>query len=244
MTPPIGQHKILPFHLPTLAVCLLAAVGIALWVALHAAKRRVAAPWAKGVLFVARLAIGFGTILTVMEALQRGLVFATNWPLWPLALAGAVAIEVLLVFYALERRLVPRPVSLALAGLRIALVLVVVAMLCQPVRSVESSRSLQRYVAVLLDSSASMHVPDKQMNASEKTRLAEFLSDDAPHRRVRLEEAGAVIKAVRGDLAEQVDWVASLHEAAPETRLEQLRSHGDTAREALEALEKDRKSVV
>ncbi|MFW6108282.1 MAG: hypothetical protein ACOC8D_00570 [bacterium] len=223
-------------HLPGLAVCLLAAVLVAAWVGLHALKRRVRASWLRGALFPARVGVGFLALLAVMDAVQRVLVFATNWPLWPLALLGAVGVEVLLVLYGLERRIVPRRTGLALAALRVALVLAVIAMLSQPVRSVETSRTLQRFVAVLLDTSASMAVPDKQMTPAERIRLAEALSPEAPQRPYRFEAIQATLRDVRQEVTAQIDWLASLRELEPEARLRQLEGRRRDSTDALQGL--------
>ncbi|NQT87716.1 hypothetical protein HQ560_13185, partial [bacterium] len=231
-----AQHQILPFVLSTPLTATLAVAAVAVWVALYRLVR-VSAPLARVALSAARVAVGFCAILCVMAWVGRGLVFATNWPLWPLALGGAVCVEALLLLYALERQIVSRRVGFTLAALRVAIALLIIAMLAQPMRAVDFTRTLERYVAVLIDHSASMHVPDKQMNPSEKVRLAEALSDDAPHRPVRLEEAGAGLDDLSDALSQQIDWVAKLHEADAETRLEQLHAHGDTAQEALEELE-------
>ncbi len=233
MKPPIGQHKILPFHLPAAAAWLLAAVLIAGWVALHVVKHRVRAASLRALLLAARVVVGFAALLAVLDAVQRVVVFATNWRLWPLALGGAVAVEVLLALYALERRIVPRRTGMALAALRVGLVLLVVGMLTQPVRSVETSRSLQRLVAVLLDTSASMRVPDRQMTPAERVRLAAAVSAAAPRRAHRLEAVGQQLRAVRERLTAQIDWLASLREADADARLRQLESRRRGVREAL-----------
>jgi len=233
-----GQHQALPFPLPTPLVCLVAAAGVALWIGLHALGRRVTARWARAILFPLRVAVGFVAILAVMDLVQLGFVFATNWPLWPLALTGALAIEVLLVLYALERRIVSRRTGLALAIIRVALVLLVVAMLAQPVRSIELSHSLQRYVAVLVDNSASMHVPDKQMTPAERIRLGELLMPDAPARPYTLEAVARRLREVREKLAPQIDWLSSLREAKPDVRLKQLESRRRAAQEAIQGLER------
>ena len=231
-----GQHHALPFHLPVPLVCLVAFAGVALWLGLHALGRRATGRWAKAILFPTRVAVGFVAILAVMDVIQLGFVFATNWPLWPLALTGALAIEVLLVLYALERRIVPRRTGLALAAIRVALVLLVVAMLAQPVRSIELSHSLQRYVAVLVDNSASMHVPDKQMTPAERIRLAELLMSDAPARPYAVEAIARRLREVREKLAPQIDWLSSLREAKPDVRLKQLEARRRPTQEAIEAL--------
>ncbi len=234
-----GGHEILPVALSTPLVCLAAAALVAAWYGLHRLKQRVAARWLRGLLFAARLAVGFLALLAAFDAMQRGVVLATNWPIWPLALGGAVVVEVLLLLYALERRLVTPRTGVALAALRVALALLVVGMLAQPVRSVEWTRRLERFVAVLVDRSASMHVPDNQMTPAEKVRLAEVLSPDAPQRPTRFEEVERRLREARETLGAHADWLASVREAPPEGRLRQLESRRRADRKALVELEKE-----
>jgi len=158
----------------------------------------------------------------VLDALQHVVIYATGWWVWPLALVGAVAVEALLALYGLERRIVPPRIGLALAALRVAMALLVVFMLAQPVRSVEFKRSLQRYVAVLLDTSASMRVADKQMKPFERVRLAEAVVPDAPKRPWHLESTAADLLRAREQLAPRIEWLTTLGEADPESRQKQL----------------------
>ena len=236
MKPPTGQHEILPVHLPALLAVLLGLASVAAWYALHVLRRRTASRAVKGLLFAASVAVGFVALLTGLDVAQRELTLATNWPMWPLALGGAALVEILLSLYALEKRIVSPRVGATLAALRIALALLVIGMLAQPVRSTESSRSLRRYVAVLVDISASMQVPDDQMTRAEKVRLAELIAPDAPPRPYHLEPVATRLRRVREKLAGHIDWAASLREASPEARLKQLQGRYDTAAEALEEL--------
>ncbi len=233
----IEQHDILPVALGTPLAILVALAAVAAWGGLHALKARTRPRWLRALLFAARCAVGFIALLAAFDVTQRGLLLATNWPIWPLALGGAVAIEGLLLLYALERTIVERRVGLLLAGLRVALVLLVLVMLAQPVRSVEWSRSLQRYVAVLVDRSASMGVPDSQLTPAEKVRLAEALAPGALRRPYRLDEIERELRRVREALSAHVDWLAALREAAPERRLKQLQTRYTADREALQELE-------
>ncbi|HPD13970.1 MAG TPA: hypothetical protein PLE19_03430 [Planctomycetota bacterium] len=222
MSPVYEPHKILPIRLPAAGALLLAAALVAAWVMVHALRRRSDSRWRRGLLLAAGLGIGFLALLAALDVLQRVVSFATNWWLWPIALGGAAIVEALLLLYALERRIVPRRVGTALVALRLAMALLVVLMLAQPVRSVDLSRTLQRFVAVLVDDSASMHVPDSQMTPAERTRLAEALSPDVPVRPWRLERAATAVRPAREKLAAQADWFAALRDAKPEARQRQL----------------------
>ncbi len=248
MTPTYELHRILPVRLPTPLVVLLMVALVAAWVWTHVLRRKVGGPWSKWLLAAAGLAVGFLALLAAFDLLQRAVSFATNWWLWPIALGGALVVEALLALYALERRIVPPRVGFALAALRVAIALLIVLMLAQPVRSVDLSRTLQRFVAVLVDDSASMHVPDKQLSAAEKMRLAEVLSPDVPSRPWRIERVAAALKATRGKLGAQADWFASLRDARPDARQRQLEGRRKAIVEALaeaeEAIAKVRAALV
>jgi len=236
MTPPPVEHHMLAPNLSAPLVCLIAAGLVAAWVGAHFLKRRVALRWLKAFLYAVRIAVGFIAILAVMEAAQRVVLFATNWPVWPIALGGAVAVESLLSLYELERRVVPRRTGLALGALRLALALLVVAMLVQPVRSLSWTRRVERSVVVLVDNSASMHVPDKQMTPAERIRLAETFSVEGARRPFRFEGVAKGLRKIREELSPHVDWLASLSEAKPTMRQKQLESRRASMHESLEAL--------
>ncbi|MFP4057908.1 MAG: hypothetical protein ACLF0G_13660 [Candidatus Brocadiia bacterium] len=237
MNPPAGQHEVLPFDLPTALVVLLALAAIAAWAALHLLRRKVAHRGLSGPLLAASVAVGFIALLAVLEAAQNVVVFATNWPLWPLALLAAVAVEALLLLYRLERRIVPRRTGMALGALRVAVALLVVAMLCRPVRPYVSNRTIERYVAVLVDDSASMHVPDTNLGPSDKLRLAEALWPQAPRRPCRFEVVARRLAEVRARLAAQADWLVSLRAATAEQRRAQLEDRRRDVRSLLEDLQ-------
>ncbi|MBM4038253.1 MAG: hypothetical protein FJ290_07025 [Planctomycetes bacterium] len=236
MTPAAGQHAILPFRLATAPALLLAIALVAAWVMVHALRRRTTSRWRKGLLLAAGPAVGFLALLTAFDLMQRVAVLATNWAIWPIALGGALVVEAVLLLYALERRIVPRRTGVALAALRVAVALLIVVMLAQPVRSIDLSRTLQRFVAVLVDDSASMHVPDKQLTPAEKVRLAEVLSPGLPARPWRTEALVRKLREGREQLAAQVDWFASLREAKPEARQRLLEGRRKATAEALDAL--------
>ncbi|HUT34588.1 MAG TPA: hypothetical protein VNE39_13960 [Planctomycetota bacterium] len=236
MTPAAGQHAILPLRLAAAPALLLAIALVAAWVGVHALRRRAASRWRKGLFLAAGPPIGFLALLTAFDLMQRVVVLATNWWIWPIALAGSVVVEAVLLLYALERRIVPRRTGLALAALRVAMALLVVVMLAQPVRSIDLSKTLQRFVAVLVDDSASMHVPDTQMTPAEKVRLAEVLSPQAPARPWRTEGMVRRLRESREQLGAQVDWLASLREAKPEARQRLLEGRRRATAEALDAL--------
>ncbi|MBM4031896.1 MAG: hypothetical protein FJ291_08940 [Planctomycetes bacterium] len=211
---------------------------VAAWVGVHALRRRGGARWRKGLLLAAGPLAGFLALLAAFDLAQRVVVLATNWAVWPIALGGSLVAELVLLLYALERRIVPRRTGFALAALRVAMALLVVVMLAQPVRSLDLTKTLQRFVAVLVDDSASMHVPDKQLTAAEKLRLAELLAPDAPARPWRVEGMVQSLRDARKALGDEADWLASLREAKPEARQRLLEGRRKTTADCLERLAK------
>lgn len=230
------QHQILPIRLPVPLAVAVAIALVAAWVGVHVLRQRTGARWARAFLMAAGPLAGFLALLAAFDLAQRVVVLATNWPVWPLALLGAVVAEALLLLYALERRIVPRRTGVALAALRVATALLIVLMLAQPVRSIDLTKTLQRFVAVLVDTSASMHVPDKQLTPAEKVRLAELLSPLVPARPWRIESVVRSLRDGRKALGDEADWLAGLREAKPEARQRLLEGRRKAAAECLEGL--------
>jgi hypothetical protein len=199
------QQPVLGPNVPAAVVVLLAAAGVAVWVLLHLVKRRIASQRLWAALFALRIGAGFMAMLAGLHLIQYGLVLATDWPIWPMALLGAAAVEVLLLLYALERRTVSRKASAALAGLRVGLLLLVLCVLTQPTRFTEWKHELTRHVVVLVDDSASMHVADTHWPVSEKLRLGEMLGIDVAQRPYRLDESHHALDAVRRKLDEALE---------------------------------------
>jgi hypothetical protein len=238
MMPATEQHYVLPAVIPTAVVYLLAIAAIAAWVAAHRLTRHPTTRLGQIFGFAVRVAVGFAAILAVSQALQRGLVLATNWPLWPLALLGATAIEVILALYAMERQTVSRRLGLALAALRVTLVALVIVMLAQPVWPWVLEKTIQRFVAVLVDNSASMYVPDTQLGASEKMRLAEKFAIAGARRPYALDLVAEDMDKTRADLAAQGDWLASISSATVDQRQKQLQGRRDGLQRSFEAAQR------
>jgi len=172
-----------------------------------------------------RVVMGFGALWAAWRVLGRALVLATNWPIWLIAAVAAGAVEASLGLYALERRRLARRPALALAAMRIALVLLVAGMLLQPVLSLRRTERTRRHVAILVDDSASMGVADTQLTPAERIRLAEmFLGDELPEvrRAHRLEEVAGKLDEVRGALAAEADWLHALGAVKGDARQRQL----------------------
>ncbi len=232
----VRQHDQLPASIPTTVVFLAALAAVGLWVFAHRLRRRSGARW--GALgFLARVGVGFVALTLVSQALQRVLVFATDWPLWILAIAGAFAVETVIALYAIERRTVSRRWGRLLVAARLTLILLVLALLAQPERTLELTRSSRRTVAVLVDDSPSMHVADTQLGASEKLRLAESLGVDAAARPWRLEEVRAELDALRSAAAARVDYLMSLQELGDRRRGRRLSDRREGFAQAVEDMQ-------
>ncbi|MGB2802624.1 MAG: hypothetical protein WBD52_09985 [Phycisphaerae bacterium] len=237
----IQKHYILPPSVPTAVVILMAVAGVVAWVGLHRLKRRAAGRQMQIALMAAGALVGFLALLAVAQVLLRVIVLATNWSIWPVALLGALAVEVILGLFDLERRTVSRGKALALGVLRVGLVVLVILMLTQPVWQWEKERREERFVAVLVDASASMDVPDTQMTPDEKVALANLLGAAGPDGMDRLDKVATQLRQVRELLATQAEWLASLAQADPSTRAAKLADHRETLqtmlREAAAAVE-------
>jgi len=239
-------YYVLPPEIPTVVVLLLTAAAVAAWWALHRWPIWRTTPARRVASFCVRSGVGFAALMAVAQVLLRGLVLVTSWPIWPVALVGAIAVELVLALYALERRTVSKRTGLALASLRVAVILLVIAMLIQPVHSLELSQRLERYVAVLVDDSASMHVAQRQLTPSEKVRIAEMLSEvRRPH---RFEVVHRELTALHADLAAQADWLATVAKAEEDERQRQLDNRRESLHEAftaaLKALEVPEKALA
>jgi hypothetical protein len=216
----------IPTALPavTLPVALLAPAVVVLalaWVRSHIWTRGLSRGWQVPA-FAGRAGLGFVALMAAAALGQHVLVWATNWPLWPLPLIGAILVETVLAIGRLERQVVSRRAAVALAALRVALVLAVIAMLGQPVLVFDHVRRVQRQVAVLLDLSGSMQVADNNLVPAEKVRLAEALLVSAPKRPCRLDRTAAALRAAGQELQAQNDWLAALADIDPGLRARQL----------------------
>lgn len=240
MSETVTQHFLLPMSVPTPVLWILALLLMASWARLRSWDTRAPSVWRVVVPSVCRSLICFAALLALAQAMQRHLVFATSWAVWPILLAGAVAVELVLALYSFERKTTPKREGALLTGARIALVLLVIFALCQPVRVFETSRKIDRHVAVLLDQSASMDVPDTGMSHAERIRLAEFLSSLKTKRLLRSGEMAAALRIACQETAAQSDGLAALSQIPTNS--------GERAAEkltpALEAVRRMRSSIA
>ncbi len=203
---------VLPAGLPEPALWLMAALFLWAWIRLRKWRMSGAAAVLPPMV---RTLLSFAMLLSAGGALERHLVFATSWPVWAVLLAGAAAAEAVLLLYVFERQSVPKRPGMAIAALRALLVILVAFALCQPVRIFETSRKIDRYAAVLVDSSASMQIPDTGLDPSSKIRIGESLSLLQAQRPVRAEEISAAFRKAVEETAAQADMIASMRIVAP-----------------------------
>lgn len=208
----------IPVYLLLPAFLLLAAV----WVRSHTWSRGVAGLWIRRVSFAGRVMLGFLALEAAFGLAGKVVLFSTSWRLWPLLLAGALLAEGIIALARLERNVVPRRIGLALTLLRVAIVLAVLVVLCQPVRVFDAFRRVQRNVVVLLDASASMQVPDNNLTEGEKVRLAEALRIPEAVRPVALDRLAADLREAGDELRGQSDGWNALAAAPADLRARQL----------------------
>ncbi len=215
-----------------------ATVMAAAWYVTHRVlELRQAAWWHRGIVAAVRLATGAAVLVLLFEAIGRVVFLATSLPLWMFGLAGAGAVEGVALLYAAERSRVSPAAGRVLLALRVLLVLLVLLMLAQPVFVRQNRRKLRRAVAVLLDDSLSMRVPDTHLVAWEKLRLADAIAGSGIDRPVRLEEMGWALEKSRDRLATQVEWLSMVGGLEPGALVGHLRDRAEELRGALAEVE-------
>ena len=152
----------------------------------------------KRILSPVRIAVGTGALRLVAAAAETMIILATDWPIWILAALGAICVDIIVLLYSLERRTVSPRAGMAMCGMRAALVLGVIIMLAQPTWSAAIDESSERSVAVLIDNSGSMHLPEIQMTEADKARLVEMFG--IAKRPMRLDMLHAELRTLGDDL--------------------------------------------
>ncbi len=223
--------------LPPAAVLVIAALAAAGWWAVH---RRDTAPGGRGraaLQFLLRTAVAFIALLAGLEAAGHLLILGTAWPTWSIALIGAVLVEGVLSLYSLERERVSTVRGRLLVGLRVALALLVIAMLAQPVFVWESNRRLQRTVAVMLDRSLSMGVRDTGLTPSVRVRTAAALLGLEVERPVELERSAATIEREAAQrLHARAEWLRMLRKKSREEMERRLEAEAEALLGELESV--------
>lgn len=234
MEPASGQFMILPGSLPAFALWLATAGAMAASVLLRFVGRSLRAGPSRAALMLVRMGAGSATLLMSAQAVQPWVSFATSWPLWTVAVAGAAIAECLLGLYAVERRTVAARTGLVLSVLRVALAIAIALMLGQPVLVRAHESDQRRHVAVLLDTSVSMQVADTQMTGFERLRIAEAFRPGLIVRPWQLEGIARQVERPAAALAREQKWLGLLAELPPANRLRHLQSRLPELRAAVD----------
>lgn len=167
---PCVQALSLWFVLPMLTV------GGCLW----AVAIRATSSWERWSLRCGRFGIlglvGAVTLGAFLELLSHVIRWASEMPLPLMAVIAGLGVAGIHELYERERRVTERRIGRAILGLRIALFLLVLVMLNQPVLRWTRSLNIEKRVAVLVDDSASMHREERLWTDSEILDTAALLT--------------------------------------------------------------------
>lgn len=170
------RTDLLPESMALWIVAVLAAFGLAAWVACHWAVKRYGSN-RFNVWYRALMSIPLGTIASwlVLQSLAKMLFLATPWSLFTGAAVAAFAIEAVSAFYGHECARVPPRTARILVACRMGAVALALFVLMQPVIIGERQRTVKERVLVLVDDSSSMHFKDRQMTEEESKDVAQAL---------------------------------------------------------------------
>ena len=189
--------------LPTMLVVLLALAALAGAIALHLIPRPTTPAGRWGMVAINGLATYLAWWLIALAA-SRWLLFTTAWPLGLWTLLGAVGTEVIIALYRFERAGATRLVGGTLLALRLCLLFIVLFWLTQPVLHKEWTIPVDRYIAVVIDDSASMKLTDADAPASEKLDLAQLFGLEVKDRPVDFREPQRKISDLESKLGSQL----------------------------------------
>ena len=215
----------------TLVLCVL-------WVASHLARRKerfAGSRFADITFFLAGTVIGYATLWALFQLLGAFLVLSTDWSLSFLAFIGAFALESLISLYQLEKSLTtPRRGRLLLALRSIALILLLLVLL-QPVRSFLVDREINREVAVLVDDSQSMRLPDQRLSISEQLDRATVMGVEGLENRPQLHAITKNLNSFHSDLLAETTALETAPdaEALLKSRSENLAAMLEKGKEAI-----------
>ena len=173
------RPDLMPDTIPTAMVAIMFAAVALLWFFSHRWRRGRVPGWGHLGLFVGYVIVGTLALWLGLQTAGRFVLLASIWPLWLHALTGAAAVETAIVLYALERRVTKPHISKIVIVLRVVIILLVAAILVQPVRSFEFDRSIDRHLYVLVDDSQSMHFVDRHLTPSERLKVAALFDDES-----------------------------------------------------------------
>ena len=215
-----------PSHFNPVTIACWSALAVllpAVWAGLHLIGRRAKRTTAVRVLFAARVLAGFACFWMLIHGLGRLLMVGGGWTGGLVALASAVATETVIALYAAERSTLAPRIGRWLLGLRLSLVLLLLCVLLQPVISYESETRHERFIAVLVDDSASMQLTDPQSTPAEKLGLARLYGRTQVGPPSRLDQSLTQLADFRRQLQSQLDTLKAIPPGDAESVAAQIR---------------------
>ena len=207
MNPPLQRSDLPGSEIHAVFVWILAAGLLLAWWAGHRLSARfLVGRMQHGFGFFGRLLLGTLGLWALWQAVARHLLLETAWPLAVHGFIGALAVEMVLGLYQLEKRIVPKRTGRWLTGLRLVAVLAVLTILVQPVFSRKETRTVDRNVVILLDESESMQQADSQMPVGERLALASYLGLGGQEGRPPLAQQVEAVPALISRLETAVGW--------------------------------------
>jgi hypothetical protein len=167
----IARTDLLPAAVPSFAIVLMTVVAILVWVGVRFLTKRHQDDFPWYGLILPRVITATAASWCGIQLLARWSELSGPWPVWFAAALAGLAIEAVAARYQYERRVVPVRLGQMLTLFRCLAVLLVIAVLLQPVRVWSTDRNITRRVAVLLDDSESMHFTDELWTTSERVEL-------------------------------------------------------------------------
>ncbi len=182
---------------------------LALWIWYASVKGRQkwsSAEWPLRI--IGFLAATFGFWCT-FQLLGKFFSLATSWPLLGIAIAGGLAAEIILWLYEFEKSIVSLKRGRLLLGLRLAVLVTLLLILIQPVRSFLEEREINREVAILVDDSESMHLADQRLSTPEVLDRAQLFDVESARNRPNLSRASILANDISEKIRSEVEGISS-----------------------------------
>ena len=215
-----------PSHFNPLAIAFWLALAVLLpagWAGLHLVGRRAKRTTAIRLLFAARVLAGFACFWMLIHGLGWLLMVGGGWTGGLVAFSAAAATETVIWLSAAERKTLTPRIGRWLLGLRLSLVLLLLCVLLQPVISYETETRHERFIAVLVDDSASMQLSDPQSTPGEKLGLARLYGRTPVGPPSRLGQSLVQLAALRRELESQLGALQAIPPGDPESIAAQIR---------------------
>lgn len=234
----VTNHFLLDPSIATGTIAAMALLAVGAWVLLHIlppmAWRQGA--WRRAAWLAGGTGAGVLAMLAAFQLVQRIVTLATSWPLWALAVMGALLAEAIVALYDYRPRGATRGAMRAMAALRVTLAMTIVAMLAQPVIVYRGSKPAKKQLTILVDTSGSMQLPETQWTAGQKLRMAAV--SDGAGRSGGLGAGRWALESARVELARRNEWLAELDGTDLDQRRGKWASGYPPMRNALEQAEK------